>query len=517
MNNNASKGRKRRKYSDLDDSRKSIKVFCVEDKADKNIKGPENILRASFEICENVSKVIPNSVGRKKQTLLAPFDQTTKPNCFKIKKMDSWKEGEKSKSWYDIVLSANCNNSGQVDKMSAGCSSGEDRDSEFELVKCCEKAEELLSTGKSRNGDIRSKRSCHNATKVENIVDECSPGSDSELEIIECCERAELSLSQEKRKLENDNRRPNACHNNVTPVVNVNGCSSSVESDSELEIIECCERAELSLSQEKRKLSKDNCRSNAKRKNVTQVLNVNGFSSKEEKESELEIIKCCERAELTLSQQKRRQKFSGKTESNEKYHVNNANKVRRSNIKTAKRNLFTSKASAAGSVNGKVKLKITNHTDEFEIDTNDLDIVEVCKQVELSENQASSDNVPVDTANSIYSLNMFGLFGVTSSDEEMDSCFDGEMEYYCQRSYFDEMPDEMLENIFCQLPLIDLLASLSLVCKRWYRIISSEKFLLWKKRYYHYKYYFDSRREIDNLLAEAQLHIPPVFPSQLCR
>ena len=79
------------------------------------------------------------------------------------------------------------------------------------------------------------------------------------------------------------------------------------------------------------------------------------------------------------------------------------------------------------------------------------------------------------------------------------------------------MPDEMLESIFCQLPLIDLLASLSLVCKRWYQIISSEKFLLWKKTYYHYKYSFDSRREIDNLLAEAQLHIPPVFPSQLCR
>ena len=464
MNNNASKRRKRRKYSDLDDSQKSIKVFCVEDKAGKNIKGPENILRASFEICENVSKVIPNSVGRKKQTLLAPFDQTTKPNCFRIKKMDSWKEGEKSKSWYDVVLSTNCNNSGQVEKMSAGCSSGEDRDSEFELVECCEKAEELLSTGKSRNGDIRSKRTSHNATKMENIVDGCSPGSDSELEIIECCERAELSLSQEKRKLENDNRRPNACHNNVT-----------------------------------------------------QVLNVNGFSSSEEKESELEIIECCERAELTLSQQKRRQKFSRETESNEKDHVNNTNKVRRSNIKTAKRNLFTNKVSGTANVNGKVKPKITNHTDEFEIDTNDLDIVEVCKQVELSENQTSSDNVPVDTANSNYSLNMFGLFGVTSSDEEIDSCFDGEMEYYCQRSYFNEMPDEMLENIFCQLPLIDLLASLSLVCKRWYQIISSEKFLLWKKRYYHYKYSFDSRREIDNLLAEAQLHIPPVFPSQLCR
>ena len=232
MSNNGKKERKQRRYSDLDDSQKSIKVFCVESKARNNIIDQENKLRGSF-------KIITNSVGQKKQTLLAPFDQTTKPSCFKIKKMDSLKEGEKSKSCCN-VSSANCNNSGQADRIASGCSSAEDRDSEPKLVKCCEKA------------------------------------------------------------------------------------------------------------------------------------------------------------------------------------------------------------------------------------------------------------------------------------EEMDSSFDG-MKYHSQRSYFNEMPDELLENVFFQLPLVDLLMSLSLVCKRWYRIISGEKYLSWKKKYYRYKYFFDSRGEVDIMLAEAQLHIPQIFPSQLCR
>ena len=215
MSNNVKKERKQRRYSDLDDSQKSIKVFCVESKARNNIIDQENKLRGSF-------KIITNSVGRKKQTPLAPFE-TTKPNCFKIKKMDSLKEGEKSKLCCN-VSSANCNNSGQADRIASGCSSAEDR----------------------------------------------------------------------------------------------------------------------------------------------------------------------------------------------------------------------------------------------------------------------------------------------------DSSFDG-MKYYSRRSYFNEMPDELLENVFFQLPLVDLLMSLSLVCKRWYQIISGEKYLFWKKKYYRYKYFYDSREEVDHMLAEAQLHVPQIFPSQLCR
>ena len=106
--------------------------------------------------------------------------------------------------------------------------------------------------------------------------------------------------------------------------------------------------------------------------------------------------------------------------------------------------------------------------------------LEVCKQAELSASQTSNSS-PV------------------------------------HKTHFDKFPDEILENIFCQLPLIDLLTSLSLVCKKWHRIISGEKFLLWKKRYYRYKYSFDSRSEIDSLIVQEQLHLPQTFPTQLCR
>ena len=63
MSNNGKKERKQRRYSDLDDSQKSIKVFCVESKARNNIIDQENKLRGSF-------KIITNSVGRKSRHFL---------------------------------------------------------------------------------------------------------------------------------------------------------------------------------------------------------------------------------------------------------------------------------------------------------------------------------------------------------------------------------------------------------------------------------------------------------------
>ena len=91
MNNNGGKRRKRRRYSELDDSQKSIKVFCAENKTTK-----EEHKKCSSE---GGSEVIPSSVGREKQTLLASFHQTaiTDFSCFRIKKMDSGKKVEKGK------------------------------------------------------------------------------------------------------------------------------------------------------------------------------------------------------------------------------------------------------------------------------------------------------------------------------------------------------------------------------------------------------------------------------------
>ena len=47
--------------------------------------------------------------------------------------------------------------------------------------------------------------------------DSCSRSEEkvSELEMIECCERAQQALSQAKRRQSNDNHRSNTFHNNV--------------------------------------------------------------------------------------------------------------------------------------------------------------------------------------------------------------------------------------------------------------------------------------------------------------
>ena len=334
-----------------------------------------------------------------------------------------------------------------------GWFSSEEKESELEMIECCEQAELTLSQEKRQSDNNgRSNTFYNNVAKGVNVDGwSGSEEKESELEVIECCEQAELALSQEKRRSDKNNR-PNTgtCYSNVTKA-NVDGWPGSEEKESELEMIECCEKAELTLSQEK-KQSDNNGRSNICYNSVTK--GVDGWFSSEEKESELEIIECCEKVELTSSQKKSRHKLGRKAENNEKDCLNNMNKVRKPSIETIRR------ATETRNMNGKLQTKVMN---KFEIDTNDLDQEkeEVCKQVELS--------------------------------------------------------DEMLENIFCQLPLVDLLLSLSLVCTRWYRIISNEKFLVWKKRYYRYKYSFDSRKEINDLLAEAQLHIPSIFPSQLCR
>ncbi|XP_063411991.1 F-box DNA helicase 1-like [Mytilus trossulus] len=54
--------------------------------------------------------------------------------------------------------------------------------------------------------------------------------------------------------------------------------------------------------------------------------------------------------------------------------------------------------------------------------------------------------------------------------------------------YFDRLPDdELLEIIFAQLPVESLNSICNRVCKRFNRIISSERFVPWKKKYHRLK------------------------------
>ncbi len=52
MSRSVSKGGKRRKYSDLDDSQKSIKLFCVLDTSRQNTES-QNKLRADHTTASN--------------------------------------------------------------------------------------------------------------------------------------------------------------------------------------------------------------------------------------------------------------------------------------------------------------------------------------------------------------------------------------------------------------------------------------------------------------------------------
>ncbi|XP_061172285.1 F-box DNA helicase 1-like [Saccostrea echinata] len=54
-------------------------------------------------------------------------------------------------------------------------------------------------------------------------------------------------------------------------------------------------------------------------------------------------------------------------------------------------------------------------------------------------------------------------------------------------NYFEKLPDELLQKIFCQLPILDLCLNCNRVCVRWNQVISQEKFMRWKKIYYKLK------------------------------
>ncbi|XP_070610573.1 F-box DNA helicase 1-like [Erythrolamprus reginae] len=67
----------------------------------------------------------------------------------------------------------------------------------------------------------------------------------------------------------------------------------------------------------------------------------------------------------------------------------------------------------------------------------------------------------------------FGLLGTTSGDD-------------LPQGTMERLPDEILEEIFALVPVVDLLQNLCLVCRRWKRIISDVRFIPWKKVYYQY-------------------------------
>ncbi|XP_078676527.1 F-box DNA helicase 1-like isoform X2 [Branchiostoma floridae x Branchiostoma belcheri] len=101
--------------------------------------------------------------------------------------------------------------------------------------------------------------------------------------------------------------------------------------------------------------------------------------------------------------------------------------------------------------------------------------------------------------------NKFGLFGVSSSSHgnDDDGSSDGED---LRPNPFEMLPDELLENIFCQMPMLDLCLHLSLVCQRWREIIQRDTFIPWKKKYHKLKQGCpETVQEVNDLMGEHNI------------
>nr|XP_021401437.1 F-box DNA helicase 1 [Lonchura striata domestica] len=70
----------------------------------------------------------------------------------------------------------------------------------------------------------------------------------------------------------------------------------------------------------------------------------------------------------------------------------------------------------------------------------------------------------------------------------------------------DDLPPEILRNIFAFLPVLDLYQSLSLVCRCWREIIRDPQFIPWKKLYHQYLKKEDSAlQRVEQILQEFSI------------
>ncbi|PVD25065.1 hypothetical protein C0Q70_15563 [Pomacea canaliculata] len=85
-------------------------------------------------------------------------------------------------------------------------------------------------------------------------------------------------------------------------------------------------------------------------------------------------------------------------------------------------------------------------------------------------------------------------------------------------NYFQQLPLDVVENIFCRLPMLDLLLNTNRVCLYWNDVISNSKFIYWKKLYHRLKKdVTEARNTIENLLKQNDMCLPSVRLVSLIR
>ncbi|XP_053378014.1 F-box DNA helicase 1-like [Mercenaria mercenaria] len=124
------------------------------------------------------------------------------------------------------------------------------------------------------------------------------------------------------------------------------------------------------------------------------------------------------------------------------------------------------------------------------------------------EDNASNDSIISSTGKKVGNVgsDKYGLLGTGSYPKEE------------KVNYFERLPPEVLENIFCQLPLLDLCLNSNRVCLQWNSIIADEKFVPWKKLYHKLKSDEGSSREfIQNTMHKHGMNQPALYLSSLIR
>ncbi|XP_046561855.1 F-box DNA helicase 1-like, partial [Haliotis rubra] len=85
-------------------------------------------------------------------------------------------------------------------------------------------------------------------------------------------------------------------------------------------------------------------------------------------------------------------------------------------------------------------------------------------------------------------------------------------------NYFEVLPIDLIEHIFCQLPILDLCLNSNRVCQQWNDIISDRKFVPWKKKYHMLKKgYGNTLTEIKGIMASAGMSLPSMYLKGLIR
>lgn len=189
------------------------------------------------------------------------------------------------------------------------------------------------------------------------------------------------------------------------------------------------------------------------------------------------------------------------------------NRPNRRTIKTQKRHKQTVLISLLDSENGEessdsdcciVKLVARRNKNPLHVSDSDVEEISGCSQTSSGSSQSSQTSVKKETTSSSASQpsnssessqssstctksvpsskssrrtkkqssassSMYGLVGDDVSESEDDS----EDLSHCGTE-FSQLPVEIMENIFCQLPIIDLMLNCVLVCQQWHSIISRD-------------------------------------------